>query len=69
MAVPSVFADYNRQFEGETALQKKLAGSEEWRINSVGVRLSPSGRRANAGVATVHYERSFASPTAISPTS
>jgi hypothetical protein len=27
MAVPSVFADYNRQFEGETALQKKLAGA------------------------------------------
>ena len=57
MAVPSVFADYNRQFEGETALQKKLAGSEEWRINVVGVRLSPSGRRANAGVATVTYEK------------
>ena len=57
MAVPSVFADYNRQFEGETALQKKLAGGEEWRINVVGVRLSPSGRRANAGVATVTYEK------------
>ena len=57
MAVPSVFADYNRQFEGDTALQKKLAGSEEWRINVVGVRLSPSGRRANAGVATVTYEK------------
>jgi type IV secretion system protein VirB8 len=57
MAIPSVFADYNRQFEGETALQKKLAGSEEWRVNVVGVRLSPSGRRANAGVATVTYEK------------
>jgi len=57
MAVPSVFADYNRQFEGEAALQKKLAGSEEWRINVVGVRLSPSGRRANAGVATVTYDK------------
>jgi len=57
MAVPSVFADYNRQFEGETALQKRLGGSEEWRINVVGVRLSPSGRRANAGVATVTYEK------------
>ena len=40
MAVPSVFADYNRQFEGETAVQKKLAGGEEWRIIVVGVRLS-----------------------------
>ena len=57
MAVPSVFADYNHQFEGEAALQKKLAGSEEWRINVIGVRLSPSGRRANAGVATVTYEK------------
>jgi len=57
MAVPSVFADYNRQFEGEAALQKKLAGSEEWRINVVGVRLSPSGRRTNAGVATVTYDK------------
>jgi len=57
MAVPSVFADYNRQFEGEAALQKKLAGSEEWRINVVGVRLSPSGRRNNTGVATVTYDK------------
>jgi len=57
MAVPSVFADYSRQFEGDAALQKKLAGSEEWRINVVGVRLSPSGRRTNAGVATVTYDK------------
>jgi len=57
MAVPSVFADYSRQFEGDAALQKKLAGSEEWRINVVGVRLSPSGRRGNTGVATVTYDK------------
>jgi type IV secretion system protein VirB8 len=57
MAVPTVFADYNHQFEGEAALQKKLAGAEEWRINVVGVRLSPSGRRGNSGVATVTYEK------------
>ena len=57
MAVPAVFADYNRQFEGEAALQKKLAGAEEWRINVVGVRLSPSGRRGNSGVATVTYDK------------
>ena len=57
MAVPSVFADYNRQFEGESALQKKLAGAEEWRINIVGVRLSASGRRGNSGIATVTYEK------------
>lgn len=57
MAVPAVFVDYNRQFEGEAALQKKLAGAEEWRVNVIGVRLSPSGRRGNSGVATVTYDK------------
>ncbi len=57
MAVPAVFADYSRQFEGEAALQKKLAGTEEWRINIVGVRLSPPGRRGNTGDATVTYDK------------
>ena len=57
MAVPAVFSEYNRQFEGEAALQKKLAGAEEWRINVVGVRLSPSGRRGNAGIASISYEK------------
>ena len=57
MAVPGVFADYNRQFEGEGALQKKLASAQEWRINVIGVRLSASGRRGNAGVATVSYDK------------
>lgn len=57
MAVPSVFADYNRQFEGDAALQKKLAGAEEWRINVIGVRLAPSGRRGNGGVASISYEK------------
>ena len=56
-AIPTVFADYNRLFEGQEALQKKLAGAEEWRINVVGVRLAPSGRRGNGGVASVSYER------------
>jgi type IV secretion system protein VirB8 len=57
MAVPAVFADYNRQFDGDTALQRKLAGNEEWRINVVGVRLSPSGRRGNRGDAAVTYDK------------
>jgi len=57
MAVPSVFADYNRQFDGEAALQKKLAGAEEWRVNVIGVRLAPSGRRGNGGVASISYEK------------
>src|SRR5580765_3919364 len=57
MAIPTVFADYNRQFEGQDALQKKLAGAEEWRISVVSVRLAPSGRRGNAGIASISYEK------------
>lgn len=60
MAVPAVFNDYNRQFEGDGALQKRLAGSEDWRINVVGVRLMASGRsgkHGNGGEATVTYDK------------
>ena len=57
MAVPAVFADYNRQFEGDGALQKKLAATEDWRINIVGVRLSATGRAGNKGDATVTYDK------------
>jgi type IV secretion system protein VirB8 len=58
MAVPAVFANYNRQFEGDSALQKKLENSAEWRIEIVSVRLSPTGRRGNRGEATVTYDKS-----------
>jgi type IV secretion system protein VirB8 len=57
MAVPAVFTDYNRLFDGDTALQKKLGASEEWRINVVGVRLAASGRSGNRGEATVTYDK------------
>lgn len=57
MAVPQVFAVYNRQFEGEQALHKRLGAGEEWRVNVVNVRLSPAGRRGNKGEGTVTYER------------
>lgn len=57
MAVPGVFTDYNRQFEGDGALQKKLGASEDWRINVVGVRLAASGRSGNRGEATVTYDK------------
>lgn len=60
MAVPAVFADYNRQFEGDAALQKKLGAGEDWRINVVGVRLAASGRsgkNGNGGEATVTYDK------------
>ncbi|MDP3082665.1 MAG: type IV secretion system protein [Rubrivivax sp.] len=57
MAVPAVFADYNRQFEGDAALQKKIGAAEEWRINIVGVRLAASGRAGNRGEATVTYDK------------
>jgi type IV secretion system protein VirB8 len=57
MAVPAVFNDYNRSFEGDAALQKKLGASEDWRINVVGVRLAASGRSGNRGEATVTYDK------------
>jgi len=57
MAIPTVFAGYGRQFEGEAAVHKKLAGTEEWRINVVNVRLSPAGRRGGIGEATVTYDK------------
>ena len=57
MAVPAVFADYNRQFEGDAALQKKIGAAEDWRINVVGVRLAATGRAGNKGEATVTYDK------------
>jgi type IV secretion system protein VirB8 len=57
MAVPAVFADYNRQFEGDAALQKKLGAGEDWRINIVSVRLAALGRSGNRGEATVTYDK------------
>ena len=57
MAVPGVFADYNRRFEGESALQKKLGATEDWRIKVVGVRLAASGRTGNQSDATVTYDK------------
>ena len=57
MAVPAVFSEYGRRFEGEAALQKRLAATEEWRIQIVGVRLSPAGRSGNRGEATVTYHK------------
>ncbi len=57
MAVPAVFADYNRQFEGDAALQKKIGAAEDWRINVIGVRLAASGRSGNKGEATVTYDK------------
>ena len=57
MAVPAVFSEYGRRFEGEAALQKRLGSAEEWRIQIVGVRLSPTGRSGNRGEATVTYNK------------
>jgi type IV secretion system protein VirB8 len=57
MAVPAVFGEYNRQFEGDAALQKKLGASEDWRIQIVGVRLAASGRAGNRGDAQVTYDK------------
>lgn len=57
MAVPEVFEGYNRQFEGDGALQKRIGGTEDWRINIVNVQLTAAGRSGNRGEATVTYEK------------
>ena len=57
MAVPIVFADYGRLYEGDAALQKKLGAAEEWRIHVVGVRLLAAGRSGNRGEGTVTYDK------------
>jgi type IV secretion system protein VirB8 len=57
MAVPTVFAEYSRLFEGEGALQKKIAATEDWRIEIISVRLAASGRTGNRGEATVTYDK------------
>jgi len=57
MAVPAVFNDYSRQFDGDAALQKKIGAAEDWRIQIVGVRLAAAGRSGNRGEATVTYDK------------
>jgi type IV secretion system protein VirB8 len=57
MAVPAVFSEYSRQFEGDNAMQKKLGTTEERRIQIVNVRLSAAGRSGNRGEATVTYDK------------
>lgn len=57
MAVPAVFGDYQRLFQGDQALHKRLAGAEDWRIQIVGVRLAASGRSGNRGEATITYDK------------
>ncbi len=56
-AVPGVFDAYNRNFEGEGALQTKIGAAQEWRISVVSVRLSAAGRSGNRGEATVTYDK------------
>ncbi|MDC6166589.1 virB8 family protein [Paucibacter sp. XJ19-41] len=56
-ATPAVFADYNRQFEGDTALQRRIGATEDWQVHIVSVRLSPTGRSDNRGEATVTYDK------------
>ncbi|MBK1613044.1 type IV secretion system protein VirB8 [Rubrivivax gelatinosus] len=57
MAVPTVFTDYSRRFDGDSALQKRLGATEEWRINIVSVRLAAAGRSGKRAEGTVTYEK------------
>lgn len=62
MAVPTVFAEHSRRFEGPDALHKKLAATQEWRIQVVSVRLAATARTGNAGQATVTYDKLVRQP-------
>lgn len=62
MAVPTVFNDYNRQFQGDAAIHKRLGSAEDWRIQIIGVRLSATGRNGNKGQATVTYDKVVRQP-------
>ncbi len=57
MAVPVVFAEFGRRFDGDAALQRRLGAAEEWRIHVVGVRLLAEGRSGNRGEGTVTYDK------------
>lgn len=57
MAVPAVFGEYSRQFDGPEALHKRLAATQDWRVDVVGVRLSAQRRQGNGGEATVTYDK------------
>jgi type IV secretion system protein VirB8 len=56
-ATQSVFADYNRQFEGDNALQKRIGATQDWQIHIVSVRLAAAGRSGNRGEAIVTYDK------------
>ncbi|RVT50759.1 virB8 family protein [Rubrivivax albus] len=62
MAVPAVFAPYQRLFDGDAGLHKRLASHEEWRIEIVSVRLAPGGRQGNRGEAIVTYDKRISRP-------
>ena len=58
MAVPAVFADYNRQFDGDArAAEAARARPRTGASTIVGVRLAANGRSGNRGEATVTYDK------------
>jgi type IV secretion system protein VirB8 len=61
-ATQPVFAAYNRQFEGDGALQTKIGATQDWQINVVSVRLAAAGRKGNRGEATVTYDKTVRMP-------
>lgn len=57
-----VFAEYSRQFEGDSALQTRIGASQDWQIHVVSVRLAATGRSGNRGEATVTYDKTVRLP-------
>jgi len=55
MSTPEVFSEYDKQFEGDNALDRVLGAGTEWRASVVGIRLSPD----DPNKAVVTFERAI----------
>lgn len=55
MSTPEVFSEYDKQFEGDKALDKVMGAGTEWRTSVIAIRLSPD----DPNKAVVSFERSI----------
>jgi len=55
MSTPEIFSEYDKQFEGEKALDKVMGAGTEWRTSVVAIRLSPD----DPNKAVVSFERAI----------
>ena len=67
MAAPNVFGEYNKLFDGEESLDKKMGSAGQYRINIVHVRPPAQGRTGNIGESTVTFEKEIFLPNVAVP--